>query len=70
MDPSKEAFNIKFVITGREDGMWIIRAFNREGEQIGVDLSVPTAKEAWEQYMFLNAYHLCDITQIIERQAS
>ncbi len=69
---AKEAFNIKYVITGREDGRWIVRAYDRNEKQIGVTLTVSTPSEAWKIYMLLNGYHYCDPINILsgEREAA
>ena len=60
-----ESYNIKYEIVGREDGRWVIKAFDRNGNQIGVHLTVKTPSEAGKIYMMLNGYS-CEPVQLVD----
>lgn len=62
-----EKFNIKYVITGREDGRWVVKAFDRNETQIGVTLTVSTPSEAWKIYMLLNGYGYVEPFEMLEK---
>jgi hypothetical protein len=57
---AKDSFNIKFeikyVITGREDGRWIVKAFDRNDNPLGTSITVTTPDEAWKIWLMLNGY--------------
>jgi hypothetical protein len=62
----KEPFNIRYEIIGREDGRWIIKAFDRNDRPLGTQISVSTPKEAWRIFMVLNGYGFDEVTEVIE----
>lgn len=68
---AKEAFNIEYRITGREDGRWIIQAFDRNDRPIGTRLVVKTPDEAWKIWMMMNGYYYSEPFELLpEEKAS
>jgi hypothetical protein len=57
MELKEPAFNIKYVITGREDGRWVIVAYDRQNNPIGHRIIVSTPGEAWSVFFMLNGTH-------------
>lgn len=47
---------ITYVIQGRTDGRWVIRAFDNKGRRLGVEVTVESTKEAWRVLWMLNGY--------------
>lgn len=66
MKAQAEAFNIKYEIIGREDGRWVVRAFDRNNKAIGNQVIVQTPSEAWKIYMLLNGYAYIEPTELTE----
>lgn len=65
-----ERFNVRYEIIGREDGRWIVKAFDRNNNQLGVSISVNTPSDAWKIYMLLNGYHYSDPVQLVQEKVS
>jgi hypothetical protein len=61
----KESFNIKYVITGREDGRWTIQAYDRKNKPLGCKVHANTINEIWEKWMILNGYSHLPPTAIL-----
>lgn len=47
---------ITYIVQGRSDGRWIVRAFDAKGRKIGVEITVESTKEAWRVLWMLNGY--------------
>lgn len=57
-----EPVNITYRIDGREDGRWVVRAYGRNGLQIGVAVYVNTPSEAWKVWRMLEGHSDEDLT--------
>ena len=60
-------YNIKYVIKGRIDGRWTIKAYNCRNRPIGTEVIVNTPSECWKLWMLLNGYSDAEPTEILER---
>jgi len=47
---------IQYLITGQQDGRWIVQAYTSGGETLGGRVEVKTPSEAWKIFMVLNGY--------------
>lgn len=61
---TREKYNIKYVITGKEDGRWVVRAFDRKGKRLGIDIIVCSADEAYKIFWVLNGYGFMEPDEI------
>jgi hypothetical protein len=74
-----DTFVIKYVITGQEDGRWIIQAFDRNDKPISSRIECSTPDDAWRIWLLLNGYSYVEpveiaarreLTQILQEKAS
>jgi hypothetical protein len=65
-----EPCNIWFKIIGKEDGRWVVQAYDRNDQPTSTRLIVKTPDEAWKIFMALNGYHYSEPFEIETEKAS
>jgi hypothetical protein len=50
-------FNIKYIVTGRVDGRWMIQAFDSSDKPISASISCSSVKDTMRIWLMLNGYY-------------